>query len=119
DVFKIQKMAGEDECGGLYFSIIDCGAYDLKGGIPWKQVRRGAYGLLERLDSLTEDKDNQFTKEDVKDALKSLKADNKLLSTMASREWIEKQTKVPIAPNKRNGRKQTVQIKCLNIQREV
>ena len=47
-----------------------------------------------------------FTREDVKDALKALKADNKLLSTMASREWIEKQTKVVIPPNKRNGRKQ-------------
>lgn len=64
------------------------------------------YGFLERLDSLTEDEDNHFTREDVKDALKALKADNRLLSTMASREWIEKQTKVPIPPNKRNGRKQ-------------
>ena len=55
---------------------------------------------------LTDDEDNHFTREDVKDALKALKADNKLLSTMASREWIEKQTKVVIPPNKRNGRKQ-------------
>ena len=38
--------------------------------------------------------------------MKALKADNKLLSTMASREWIEKQTKVVIPPNKRNGLKQ-------------
>lgn len=43
--------------------------------------------------------------------MKALKADNKLLSTMASREWIEKQTKVVIPPNKRNGRKQATHLK--------
>jgi hypothetical protein len=63
------------------------------------------------LESLTDDEDNHFTREDVKDALKALKADNKLLSTMASREWIEKQTKVVIPPNKRNGRKQATHLK--------
>lgn len=30
---------------------------------------------------------------------------------MASREWIEKQTKVDIPPNKRNGRKQATHLK--------
>ena len=49
--------------------------------------------------------------------MKALKADNKLLSTMASREWIEKQTKVAIPPNKRNGRKQAVHVKYMNNQR--
>ncbi|MCW1600567.1 repa, partial [Campylobacter jejuni] len=68
-------------------------------------------------ESLTDDEDNHFTREDVKDALKALKADNKLLSTMASREWIEKQTKVAIPPNKRNGRKQAVHVKYMNNQR--
>lgn len=92
-------------------------AYGLKCGIPEKQIRQDAYGFLERLDSLTEDEDNHFTREDVKDALKALKADNKLLSTMASREWIEKQTKVPIPPNKRNGRKQAIHVKYMNNQR--
>ena len=100
------KMGGEVKVGGRYFSIMALCAYGLKCGIPEKQIRQDAYGFLERLDSLTEDEDNHFTREDVKDALKALKADNKLLSTMASREWIEKQTKVPIPPNKRNGRKQ-------------
>ena len=98
------KMGGEVKVGGRYFSIMALCAYGLKCGIPEKQIRQDAYGFLERLDSLTEDEDNHFTREDVKDALKALKADNKLLSTMASREWIEKQTKVPIPPNKRNGR---------------
>ena len=111
------KMDGEVKVGGRYFSIMALCAYGLKCGISEKQIRQDAYGFLERLDSLTEDEDNHFTREDVKDALKALKADNKLLSTMASREWIEKQTKVPIPPNKRNGRKQAIHVKYMNNQR--
>ena len=38
---------------------------------------------------------------------------------MASREWIEKQTKVVIPPNKRNGRKQEQHIKIMNAIREI
>lgn len=45
----------------------------MKCGIPEKQIRQDAYGFLERLDSLTEDEDNHFTREDVKDALKASK----------------------------------------------
>ncbi|WP_176481295.1 hypothetical protein [Clostridioides difficile] len=33
---------------------------------------------------------------------------------MASRELIEKQTKVPIPPTKRNGRKQASHVKYMN-----
>ena len=86
-------------------------AYGLKCGISERRIRQDAYSFLEHLESLTDDEDNHFTREDVKDALKALKADNKLLSTMASREWIEKQTKVVIPPNKRNGRKQATHLK--------
>ena len=111
------KINAEVKVGGRYFSIMALCAYGLKCGIPERQIRQDAYSFLEHLESLTDDEDNHFTREDVKDALKALKADNKLLSTMASREWIEKQTKVDIPPNKRNGRKQAVHIKYMNNQR--
>lgn len=58
--------------------------------------------FLEHLESLTEDEDNHFTESDIQDAFKALKADNRLLSTIASRAWNEKTTKVPIPPNKSN-----------------
>ncbi|PBG42440.1 repa, partial [Clostridioides difficile] len=58
-----------------------------------------------------------FTKGDVNDAQKALKADDKLPSTMASREWTEKQTMGPSPPNKRNGRKQASHAKYMNNQR--
>lgn len=108
-----RKINGEVKVGGRYFSIMALCAYGLKCGISERQIKQDAYSFLEHLESLTDDEDNHFTKEDVKDALKALKADNKLLSTMASREWIEKQTKVAIPPNKRNGRKQAVHLKIM------
>lgn len=87
--------------GGRYFSIMALCAYGLKCSIPDAQIKKDAYSFLDHLESLTDDENNHFTREDVKDALKALKADHKLLSTMASREWIEKQTKVQIPPRKR------------------
>lgn len=42
----------------------------------------------------------------LQDALRALKGDRKRLSTIASREWIEDNTKVTIPANKRNYRKQ-------------
>ncbi|PBG46526.1 hypothetical protein BGU93_18690 [Clostridioides difficile] len=110
---------GEVKVGGRDVTIMALGADGLKWGIPEKQIRQDADGILERVASRTEDEDNNFTKEDVKDALKALKADNKLISTMARREWIEKQTKVTIPPNKRNGRKHAMQVKYMNNQREI
>lgn len=80
-------------------------------------IKHDAYSFLEHLESLTEDEDNHFTKSDIQDAFKALKADNKLLSTIASRAWIEKSTKVQIPPNKRNYRKRAAHIKYMNIQR--
>lgn len=101
-----RKIMTDVKVGGRYFSIMALCAYGMKSGIPERQIRKDAYAFLDHLESITEDEDNHFTREDVKDALKALKGDNKLLSHMASREWIEKQTKVSIPPNKRNGRKQ-------------
>lgn len=105
------KIFTKVKVGGRYFSIMALCAYGLKCGISERQIKQDAYSFWEHLESLTDDENNHFTKEDVKDALKALKANNKLLSTMASREWIEKQTKVSIPPNKRNGRKQVVHLK--------
>jgi hypothetical protein len=46
--------------------------------------------------------------------LRALKGDRKRLSTIASREWIEDNTKVTIPANKRNYRKQKDHVKVMN-----
>ena len=106
-----RKLISDVKVGGRYFSIIALCAYGLKCNIPDKQIKRDAYGFLEHLESLTDDKDNHFTKQDIADALKTLKSDNRLLATLTTREWLEKQTKVSIPPNKRNYRKQEQHLK--------
>mgnify|MGYP000611763117 FL=1 len=95
------KIMNNVKVGGRYFSIMALCAYGLKCSIPDAQIKKDAYSFLDQLESLTDEENNHFTRDDVKDALKELKADHKLLSTMASREWIEKQTKVQIPPRKR------------------
>ena len=112
-----RKMREEVKVGGRYFSIMALCAYGLKCGIPERQIKQDAYSFLEHLESLTEDEDNHFTESDIQDAFKALKADNRLLSTIASRAWIEKSTKVQIPSNKRNYRKRAVHIKYMNNQR--
>lgn len=101
-----RKIMTEVKEGGRYFSIMALCSYGLKCGISEAQIRKDAYSFLDHLESITEDSDNHFTREDVRDALKALKADRKELSTIASRAWIESNTKVEIPANKRNGRKQ-------------
>ena len=86
----------------------------MKCGISEQKIRRDAYAFLDHLESLTEDEDNHFSRADVKDALRALKGDRKRLSTIASREWIEDNTKVTIPANKRNYRKQEAHMKILN-----
>ena len=106
-----RKLISDVKVGGRYFSIIALCAYGLKCNIPDNQIKRDAYSFLEHLESLTDDKDNHFTKQDIADALKTLKSDNRLLTTLTTREWLEKQTKVSIPPNKRNYRKQEQHLK--------
>lgn len=112
-----KKIMEEVRAGGRYFSIMALCSYGLKCGVSEQKIRRDAYAFLDHLESLTEDEDNHFSRADVKDALRALKADRKRLATIASREWIEKQTKVSIPANKRNYRKQAIHVKYMNNQR--
>ena len=65
------KIFTEVKVGGRYFSIMALCAYGLKCGISERRIRQDAYSFLEHLESLTDDEDNHFTREDVKDALKT------------------------------------------------
>ncbi len=81
--------------------------------ISEQKIRRDAYAFLDHLESLTEDEDKPFQPGRWKDA-RALKGDRKRLSTIASREWIEDNTKVTIPANKRNYRKQKDHVKVMN-----
>src|SRR5699024_36080 len=57
------------------------------------------------------------TRNDIQDAFKALKADKKLISTLASRAWIEKSTKVQIPPSHREKGKRLKQKDHLELAR--
>lgn len=113
-----RKITEEVRAGGRYFSIMALCAYGLKCGVSDQKIRRDAYAFLDHLESLTEDEDNHFSRADVKDALRALKADRRRLATIASREWIEKTTKVTIPANKRNYRKRKLHVQYMNTLRK-
>ena len=112
-----RKMGEEVKVGGRYFSVMALCAYGLKCGIPERQIKQDAYSFLEHLESLTEDEDNHFTRNDIRDAFKALKADKKLISTLASRAWIEKSTKVQMPPSHREKGKRLKQKDHLELAR--
>lgn len=112
------EITEEVKAGGRYFSIMALCSYGLKCGISEQKIRRDAYAFLDHLESLTEDEVNHFSRADVKDALRALKGDRKRLSTIASREWIEDNTKVTIPANKRNYRKQEAHLYLARRKRE-
>lgn len=113
--WRDNKLRQEIRQGGRYFGVIALCAFGLKCGVEKAQIKADAMGLLSFLDSLTIDKTNPFTMQDINDALTSL--DNPL-TAKATRQWIEERTKVSIPPNKRNGRTRAEHVKLMNFVRD-
>jgi hypothetical protein len=59
--------------GHRYFCIMALATYAFKCDIPEDELRNDAFSLVERMDSLTKDEDNHFSKEDIQDALQAYK----------------------------------------------
>lgn len=76
--------------------------YAKKCGISRKEVEADAFEMVERLDTLTTDEENHFTREDVLAALE-LYNDNYITFPI---DTISKLTEIRIEKNKRNHRKQ-------------
>ena len=76
--------------------------YAKKCGILQEELENDAFSMVDRLDLLTSDEDNHFTREDVLAALE-LYNDNYITFPI---DTISKLTKIRIEKNKRNGLKQ-------------
>lgn len=97
--------------GGRYYAIMALGAYALKCNIPYKQVKKDALQLLPKLESLTDDELNHFTRDDIIQALEYMKKGSATTGFKMTRKHISEKTMIEIPPNKRNGRKQAVHLK--------
>ena len=59
--------------GHRYFCIMALATYAIKCDIPEDELKNDAFSLVEKMDSLTKDDDNHFSKDDVQDALQAYK----------------------------------------------
>lgn len=94
-----------------------CSMYDPKHNpdpVTKEDLERDAFGLLDHMESLTNDEDNHFTTGDV---LGALEAFNEKWITYP-RNSVEFKSGIRIKANKRNGRKQKDHIKLMNYVRD-
>ena len=94
-----------------------CSMYDPKHNpdpVTKEDLERDAFGLLDHMESLTNDEDNHFTTGDVLDALEAF---NEKWITYP-RNSVEFKSGIRIKANKRNGRKQKDHIKLMNYVRD-
>lgn len=94
-----------------------CSMYDPKHNpnpVTEEELKEDAFGLLDYMESLTNDEENHFTTGDVLDALEAF---NEKWITYP-RSSVENRSGIRIKVNKRNGRKQADHIKLMNYIRD-
>lgn len=96
--------------GHRYYGVMCLAIYAKKCGISREELEIDAFGMVDRLDTLTTDEENHFTREDALCALE-LFNDNYITFPI---DTISALTDLQIAKNKRNYRKQKDHIKVMN-----
>ena len=100
----LKRLKGNEiKVGHRYFAIMTLGIYAVKCNIPFEELEKDAYSLLEPYDEITEDEGNHFTEDDIKTALKVYHDG----ATNYPRDLIGKFAGVPMPVNKRNYREQS------------
>lgn len=109
------KRLYEIKEGHRYYGVMCLCIYAKKCGITREELEHDAFGLVDRLDILTTDEENHFTREDVLCALE-LYNDNYITFPI---DTISQLTDIPIEKNKRNYRKQDVHLKIARATRDI
>ena len=101
--------------GHRYYGVMCLSIYAKKCGISREELEEDAFGMVERLDKLTSDEENHFTREDV---LCALELFNDSYITFPI-DTISKLTEIPIEKNKRNFRKQELHLRLARANRDI
>lgn len=99
----LARVDDEAVVHGRYFAVLALVAYAMKCNVPLKELERDAYGLVPKLDGLSDEPGNRFTDYDVACAL-SAYGSNDL--RFWKNEYMCRRAKVVPHANKRNGQKQ-------------
>ena len=96
------RTSREVSVGHRYFCVMCLATYASKCHIPYERLKEDAHSLIERMQELTNDPENPFTEEDIKDALKAYTDSYRTFP----RKTISLLSGIDIPANKRNYRKQ-------------
>ena len=111
---KMKDKAGVTE-GHRYYCIMALTAFAVKCDIPFDELKRDAYSLIDSFDTLTSKSNNHFRKYDVDVALKAYQKPN---TVRWSKNMIANWTDIPMKQTKRNKRKQEDHLKMMNFIRD-
>lgn len=109
------KISDKVNVGHRFFCLLMLAVYAKKcKSISFDRLKKDAFALLERFESLTEEEDNHFTASDVEDALLGYKLEY-ITFPKASVEYL---TALKMPTNRRNGKKQETHLKLARLHRD-
>lgn len=103
----LARVDDEAVVHGRYFAVLDLVAYAVKCNVPLKELERDAYGLVPKLDGLSDEPGNRFTNYDVSCALAAY-GSNEL--RFWKNEYMCRRAKIAPHANKHNGRSQALHL---------
>ena len=98
----LHRIGDEIKVGHRFYGIMTLAVYAKKCGIDEDELRRDAFGLLERYDAMSVEDTNRFTKDDIVSALEMFNEDY----VTFPRNDIAKLSGMSMPINRRNGRDQ-------------
>jgi len=110
----LDRLHREIKVGHRYFAIMTLAIYAMKCNIPYDELKKDAYSLLEPYDEMTDKEDNHFTKDDIETALQVYHEG----ANNYPRDLIGKFAGIPIKVNKRNYRTQSEHLKMARFVRD-
>lgn len=103
----LARVDDEAVVHGRYFAVLALVAYAVKCNVPLKELERDAYGLVPKLDGLSDEPGNRFTNYDVSCALAAY-GSNEL--RFWKNEHMCRRAKIAPHANKHNGRPQALHL---------
>lgn len=112
----LARVDDEAVVHGRYFAVLALVAYAVKCNVPLKELERDAYGLVPKLDRLSDEPGNRFTNYDVSCALAAYSS-NEL--RFWRNEYMCRRAKIATHENKHNGRPQGEHLKIARFARDL
>ena len=106
----LNRLREEIAEGHRYYGVMCLAIYAKKCGVDKAELEKDAFGLLERMEELTTEPQNHFTREDI---LAALELYNDSYITFPI-DTIKQLTALSIEKNKRNGRNKKNHIQMVN-----